>query len=179
MIKILQGDITQEATEAIVNAANSALAGGGGVDGAIHRVGGKVIAEECKKVIEKIKSLPTGKAVITCAGNLKVKYVIHAVGPVWKGGAANEENLLASAYVESLKLAVEHGIKTIAFPSISTGAYGYPTHLAAKVATKAVVNFLKENPNCLTEVRFILFDNFTYKVYKEALDDIIKYGNNK
>src|SRR4030066_1369257 len=127
-LRVVRGDITEVETDAIVNAANSSLMGGGGVDGAIHRRGGPKILEECKiiRATEWPQGLPTGKAVITSAGNLKAKHVIHTVGPVWHGGNRNEAELLASAYRESLRLAAEHGLSGISFPSISTGAYGYP-----------------------------------------------------
>ncbi|MEW6102310.1 MAG: O-acetyl-ADP-ribose deacetylase [bacterium] len=171
MIKIILGDITEQDTDAIVNAANSFLLGGGGVDGAIHRRGGGKILEECREIIKKIGHLETGKVVITSGGNLKARFVIHTVGPIWRGGKNREESLLRSCYQESLKLALENNLKTIAFPSISTGAYGYPKELAAPVAIKAVSDFLKENKG-IEEVRFVLFDKETYNVYKEEENDI-------
>lgn len=171
MIKILLGDITEQDTDAIVNAANPHLCGGGGVDGAIHRKGGPKILSECKEIIKKIGLLQTGKAVITSSGNLKAKFVIHTVGPVFKGGKNNEEELLRSCYQESLKLCLENGIKTIAFPSISTGAFGYPKELAAPIAISAVSDFLRENEG-IEEVRFLLFDKETEKIYKQANDNI-------
>ena len=125
-LSIVQGDITAQTTDAIVNAANSGLMGGGGVDGAIHRAGGPAILEECKQILDKQGRLPTGKAVITTGGNLKAKHVIHTVGPIWRGGNKGEAALLASAYRESLKPAAEHNLTSISFPSISTGAYRYP-----------------------------------------------------
>jgi O-acetyl-ADP-ribose deacetylase (regulator of RNase III) len=144
-IRILQGDITEQDTDAIVNAANWSLMGGGGVDGAIHRKGGPNILKECKKIRETTwpYGLPTGKAVIITGGNLKARYVIHTVGPVWFGGNHGESNLLAQAYRNSLRLAVSKGLKTIAFPSISTGAYGYPVEKASKIALKTVKDFLE------------------------------------
>ncbi|MEM4643732.1 MAG: O-acetyl-ADP-ribose deacetylase, partial [Candidatus Bathyarchaeia archaeon] len=144
-------------TDAIVNAANPSLMGGGGVDGAIHRKGGPKILEECKRIraTEYPDGLPTGKAVITTGGNLKAKYVIHTVGPVWRGGKSGEAELLAEAYRNSLKLAVSKGIKTIAFPSISTGAYGYPIDEASRIALSTVKDFL-EKENGLEEVVFVL-----------------------
>lgn len=170
MIKIILGDITEQDTDAIVNAANSALMGGGGVNGAIHRKGGPQILSECKEIIKKIGHLPTGCAVITKGGNLKAKFVIHTVGPIWHGGKNNEENLLRSCYQESLKLALDYEIKTIAFPSISTGAYGYPKELAAPIAVSAVYDFLREHKG-IEEVRFVLFDKETEEIYKKALND--------
>lgn len=143
--------------------------GGGGVDGAIHRAGGPAILEECKEIVKKQGRLPTGQAVITTGGNLPAKYVIHTVGPVWGGGKNNEPNLLADCYRNSLKLAKEKGIKTISFPSISTGVYGYPVDLASKVAIKEVLDFL-ENSDGITNVYFILFDSKTYQSYNDALE---------
>jgi len=171
-IKILLGDITEQDTNAIVNAANSRLAGGGGVDGAIHRKGGGKILEECREIIKKIGFLQTGKAVITSGGDLKARFVIHTVGPIYRGGKNKESELLRSCYLESLKIALENGVRTIAFPSISTGAYGYPKELAAPIAIKAVSDFLKENQG-ISEVRFVLFDKETYEVYKKAYESRI------
>lgn len=170
-IRVVQGDITKQTTEAIVNAANSSLMGGGGVDGAIHRAGGPAILEECKRLVSQQGRLPTGKAVITTGGNLKAKYVIHTVGPVWHGGSRAEANLLASAYRESLKLAIDQGVHSISFPSISTGAYGYPVPEAAKVATRTVSSFLKQWDGPLQEVVFVSFDPNTYQMYASALQD--------
>jgi len=172
-LTIVQGDITMQATDAIVNAANPSLMGGGGVDGAIHRVGGPPILEECKQIVSRQGHLSTGKAVITTGGNLKAKHVIHTVGPVWRGGGSNEAQLLTSAYQESLKLAAEHGLTSISFPSISTGAYGYPLDKAAREAIKAVILFLKERTTQLSEVIFVLFDSRTYQAYSSALDEVI------
>lgn len=166
---ITQGDITRQATEAIVNAANSGLMGGGGVDGAIHRAGGPAILEECKQIVARQGRLPTGKAVITTGGNLKAKYVIHTVGPVWRGGNGGEPELLASAYQESLKLAAENDIGSVAFPSISTGVYGYPVDKAARVAIDAVASFLGQGATSVREVLFVLFDSMTFDAYLSAL----------
>jgi O-acetyl-ADP-ribose deacetylase (regulator of RNase III) len=166
-----QGDITKESTDAIVNAANPSLMGGGGVDGAIHRAGGSAILEECKKIRAKQGTLPTGKAVITTGGKLNAKYVIHTVGPIWHGGNQGEPELLKSCYIESLKVAVANGCKSVAFPSISTGAYGYPVEKAAPVALEAVINFLKKN-EFIEEVRFILFDSHTFDAYNKAFKQI-------
>ncbi len=167
-----QGDITREKTDAIVNAANSSLMGGGGVDGAIHRAGGPAILEECKKVITRIGRLETGKAVITTGGKLPAKYVIHTVGPVWHGGNSGEPGLLASAYLESLKVAVENALQTVTFPSISTGVYSYPVAKAARVALSTVTHFIKTNPGSLKEITFVLFNNEILRVYQEALTEI-------
>jgi len=144
-LSIIQGDITRQATDAIVNAANSSLMGGGGVDGAIHRAGGPAILEECKQIVARQGRLPAGRAVITTGGNLPSKHVIHTVGPVWHGGEKGEEELLESAYRESLKLAAENNLTSISFPSISTGAYGYPVAQAAVTALRTVVAFLRDN----------------------------------
>ena len=172
-IKILKGDITKENVDAIVNAANSSLLGGGGVDGAIHRAGGNKILEECKDIVSKIGSLKTGEAVITSGGNLKVKYVIHTVGPIWHGGDSNEENLLSNAYKNSLKLAAEKNIKTIAFPNISTGVYRYPKDEAAKIAYNSAKESLIKYEN-IEEVRFVCFDDYNYKLYQDLLFNDMK-----
>ena len=171
-LSIIQGDITQQETEAIVNAANSSLMGGGGVDGAIHRAGGPKILEECKKIVARQGRLPTGKAVITTGGNLPAKYVIHTVGPVWHGGGNNEDQLLAGAYRESLRLAQENHIKSISFPSISTGAYGYPADQAAETGVTAVVSFLKKDTS-LQQVVFVLFDSITFEAYQKVFLRIV------
>jgi len=171
-LSLKQGDITKQETDAIVNAANSSLMGGGGVDGAIHRAGGPTILEECKRIRTQLgHPLPTGQAVITSGGNLKARYVIHTVGPVWRGGNAREAELLASAYQESLKLAVQHNLTTVSLPSISTGAYGYPVEEASRVALQAVIDFLKENSS-LREVVFILYDSHTHEVYRRSLESL-------
>lgn len=166
-IKFIQGDITQQKVDAIVNAANSSLMGGGGVDGAIHSKGGPSILEECKKIAAKIGRLPTGEAVITTAGNLSAKYVIHTVGPVWSGGTRNEPILLRNCYINSLKCADENAVKTIAFPSISTGAYRYPVKEAAKIAVSAIREYLAGDTG-IEEVRLVLFDKQTLKAYLTA-----------
>jgi O-acetyl-ADP-ribose deacetylase (regulator of RNase III) len=170
-LSITQGDITRQTTDAIVNAANSGLMGGGGVDGAIHRAGGPAILEECKKIVSRQGRLPTGQAVITTAGNMKARYVIHTVGPIWQGGDQGESGLLASAYRESLKLAAENNLTSISFPSISTGAYGYPVDKAARIAIKEVISFLKQTTS-IKEVVFVLFDARTLEAYADALWDI-------
>lgn len=168
---LVQGDITKESTDAIVNAANSSLMGGGGVDGAIHRAGGPAILEECKRIRAEKGRLPTGQAVITTAGNMAAKYVIHTVGPVWGGGGKNEPELLASCYRESLKLAAANDCRSVAFPSVSTGVYGYPVNLAAPVALQTVIDFLKETPS-IEEAKFVLFDANTFNAYQKALDQV-------
>jgi O-acetyl-ADP-ribose deacetylase (regulator of RNase III) len=171
-ISMIQGDITGQATDAIVNAANSSLMGGGGVDGAIHQAGGPAILEECKKIVARQGRLPTGQAVITTGGNLKARYVIHTVGPIWHGGSRNEAELLGSAYYECLKLATENKLASISFPSISTGAYGYLVDEAAKIAVSTVVSFLKEQATSLKDVVFVLFDARTYENYRRALHEV-------
>ena len=173
-LSIIQGDITQQATDVIVNAATPSLMGGGGVDGAIHRAGGPAILEECKQIVSRQGRLPTGKAVITTGGNLKARFVIHTVGPVWHGGNKGEPELLASAYQESLKVAAENNLSSISFPAISTGAYGYPTAEAAKVAVKTVASFLKEQATSVKEVTFVLFDSATFECYSSVLKKIAR-----
>lgn len=171
-LHIIQGDITQQGTDAIVNAANPSLMGGGGVDGAIHRAGGPAILDECKQIVARQGRLPTGKAVMTTGGNLTAKYVIHTVGPIWHGGNKGEPELLASAYHESLKLAAENNLNSISFPSISTGAYGYPVNQASKLAIDAAITFLSHSTTSLREVVFVLFDSQTFGAYSSALRDI-------
>lgn len=166
VIRILKGDITQQDTEAIVNAANSGLMGGGGVDGAIHRAGGPQILEECKQIVSRQGRCPTGKAVITGGGRLKARYVIHAVGPVWRGGKAGEDELLRQAYLSSMELASEHGIGSISFPAISTGAYGFPRERAARIAISTVLEYVKSKP--FSEIRFILFSDEDLNIYEQA-----------
>ena len=167
ILSLVEGDITQEETDAIVNAANSRLAGGGGVDGAIHRAGGPTVMEECRK----IGGCPTGKAVITSGGELKARYIIHTVGPIYRGGGRNEASLLESAYRESLNLASSKGLKSIAFPSISTGAYGYPLAEAAKIALETAINYLKENTD-IHLIRFVLFGQEAYDEYEKVLNSM-------
>jgi O-acetyl-ADP-ribose deacetylase (regulator of RNase III) len=172
-IEIIQGDITKIKVDAIVNAANSSLLGGGGVDGAIHRAGGPAILEDCMKIRAKQGDCKTGEAVITGAGNLPARYVIHTVGPVWNGGQKGEPEKLANCYLNSLRLAVENNCKTVAFPNISTGVYGYPKEEAAKIAYQTVVNFLACNEQ-IEKVIFVCFDEDNYLL----LDEIhkAKYG---
>ena len=173
VLRLVRGDITEMATDAIVNAANSWLMGGGGVDGAIHRKGGPEIIEECRRIRETEwpDGLPTGKAVITSAGNLKAKHIIHTVGPVWHGGRGGEPEFLMQAYVNSLRLAVSNGLKSVAFPSISTGAYGYPIEEACGVALKAAKGFL-QGEDKLDEVVFVLFSERDLQVYLKAADEV-------
>jgi len=171
-LSLLQGDITRQSTDAIVNAANSSLMGGGGVDGAIHRAGGPAILEECKQIVSRQGRLPTGEAVITTGGNLKTRHVIHTVGPVWHGGQSGEPELLASAYRQSLRVAVANGLKSVSFPSLSTGAYGYPVGLAAAVALETVIDFLHQQES-LEEVVFVLFNDATYQKYAQALEALL------
>ena len=174
-VSMIQGDITKQATDAIVNAANSSLMGGGGVDGAIHRAGGPAILEECKQIVARQGRLLTGKAVITTGGNLKARYVIHTVGPVWHGGSGSESELLRSAYYECLRLATENDLASISFPSISTGAYGYPVDEAAEIAVNTVVFSLKEQATSLKDVMFVLFDSRTYQSYCSALKACLRH----
>jgi O-acetyl-ADP-ribose deacetylase (regulator of RNase III) len=157
---ILRGDITVQDVDAIVNAANSSLMGGGGVDGVIHRAGGPAIVAECKKSLLVLPEhrLPPGQAVITTGGNLKARYVIHTVGPVWHGGNRGETETLASCYRESLKLTAAHHIARLAFPAISTGVCGYPLEKASRVALAAIITYLKTEPVTLKEVRLVLFN---------------------
>jgi O-acetyl-ADP-ribose deacetylase (regulator of RNase III) len=173
IVRVIRGDITEMETEAIVNAANSSLMGGGGVDGAIHRKGGPKILEECKKIraTEWPKGLPTGKAVITSAGNLKARYVIHTVGPFWQGGNCGEPELLGQAHQNSLRIAVSNGLKSVAFPSVSTGAYGYPIGEASRIALEAVKDFL-EKEDKLSEVVFVLFSEYDLKIYGDVAKEV-------
>ncbi|MFC1942363.1 O-acetyl-ADP-ribose deacetylase [Chloroflexota bacterium] len=170
-LSIMQGDITRQSTDAIVNAANSSLLGGGGVDGAIHHAGGPCILEECKQIVSRQGRLPTGQAVITTAGNMKARHVIHTVGPIWHGGGSQEAELLASAYRESLKLASENNLISVSFPSLSTGAYAYPVSNASLIALKTVTDFLSETTS-VKEVIFVLFNSRTFGAYASALQDI-------
>ena len=172
-LELIQGDITKAQVDAIVNAANDALIGGGGVDGAIRRAGGDAIEQACAEIRSREGGCPTGKAVITTGGELHAKYVIHTVGPVWQDGNSGEPELLASCYQESLRLAVENGVQSIAFPSISTGIFGYPTEKAARVALTAVRDFVEENNTTPVSIQFVLFDDATYTCYA---DELFNYG---
>lgn len=165
---VLQGDITQQTTEAIVNAANSRLLGGGEVNGAIHRAGGPRMMAECARIRLRQGGCPPGEAVLTSGGNLKAKYVIHMVGPIWRGGNYGEETVLRNAYLNSLRLALAYKIKTISFPSISTGAYGYPIQEASTIAISVTKEFLQQYAG-LAEVWFVLFSPEDFRVYNEAL----------
>jgi len=166
-IEVVLGDITKMEVDAIVNAANNTLLGGGGVDGAIHRAAGPELLEECRK----LNGCETGKAKITKGYRLPAKYVIHTVGPVWHGGKAGEDELLASCYRNSLQLAVENNIKTIAFPSISTGAYRFPVERAAKIAMGEILQFLKANDS-IEKVFMVCFDKNTMEAYSQALSEL-------
>ncbi len=168
-IELINGDITKLQIDAIVNAANSSLLGGGGVDGAIHRAGGRAILEECLKIREKQGGCRVGEAVITTAGNMPAKYVIHTVGPVWSKSKSGAHELLANAYYNSLKIALENNIKTIAFPNISTGIYHFPKDKAAKIALRSVKDFLSKHEE-IHKVVFVCFDDENYDIYKKFLE---------
>jgi O-acetyl-ADP-ribose deacetylase (regulator of RNase III) len=167
IIEIIQGDITKISVDAIVNAANTSLLGGGGVDGAIHRAGGSAILEECIKIRNKQGGCNTGVAVITTAGNLPAKFVIHTVGPVWNGDKEEKKVLLANCYKNCLELATENNIKTIAFPNISTGIYHFPKDKACKIALETVNNF--EHKEKIEKIVFVCFDEENYNLYKELI----------
>ena len=171
VLELVEGDITQQETDAIVNAANPSLLGGGGVDGAIHRVGGPKILEECRL----LGGCPSGEARLTTGGFLKARYVIHTVGPVYQGGGHPEAELLASCYRESLKLASSKGLTSVAFPSISTGAYGYPMAEAARVALKTAMDYLANHPE-IRLVRFVLFGHSAYEAYEKVLQELTGGG---
>jgi O-acetyl-ADP-ribose deacetylase (regulator of RNase III) len=168
MFELTQGDITKIQVDAIVNAANTSLLGGGGVDGAIHRAGGKTILEECQKIRTIQGGCRVGEAVITSAGMLPAKFVIHAVGPIWNNGNNDEERLLASAYLNSLKLAIENQIRTIAFPNISTGIYRFPKDKAALIALNTIKTILKSTDK-IQKVIFVCFDEENYEIYHSLL----------
>lgn len=164
-------DITEETTDAVVNAANSSLLGGGGVDGAIHRAGGPAILAECRRIVGQIESLPAGRAVITTGGRLAAKYVIHTVGPIYRGGKNGEAEKLASCHRESIRLADEHGIKSLSFPAISTGAFGYPVAEAASIAVSSTIEALVSTTHVIA-VRFVLFDVATLRAYTRAAETL-------
>ncbi len=166
---VVKGDIVKSKTDAIVNAANTSLLGGGGVDGAIHRAAGKELLEEC----EKLGGCKTGEAKITKGYKLNAKYVIHTPGPIWRGGTWGEAELLASCYKNCLRLALENGIRSIAFPSISTGVYRFPVEIAAEIAVNEILNFLYEHDQ-IEQVNMVCFDDTTYKAYKKAYEKIIE-----
>lgn len=169
MIQVYQGDITTIPVDAIVNAANTSLLGGAGVDGAIHRAGGSTILAECQRIRERQGGCEVGEAVITTAGKLPAKHVIHTVGPIWRNGKNNEERLLASAYSNSLQLAIDHQLRSIAFPNISTGVYGFPKDRAAQIAIKTVCDFLDSNKQ-LERIIFVCYDAENYNLYKQILN---------
>ena len=172
-INAIKGDITTVAVDVIVNAANTSLLGGGGVDGAIHRAGGPAILEECRKIVARQGGCKTGEAVITTAGRLSAKYVIHTVGPVWNGGSNQEPQLLANCYRNSLKLAVENNCNSIAFPNISTGVYRFPKKEAAMIAVDTVLGFIKESKG-IQSVSFVCFDDDNFELIEQQ---IAKYSN--
>ena len=169
IIQAIKGDITKVKVDAIVNAANSGLLGGGGVDGAIHRAGGPAILEECKKIVARQGGCPTGEAVLTTAGDLPAKYVIHTVGPVWQGGKDGEAELLASCYTKSLQLAVANDCRSIAFPNISTGVYGYPKAAAAQVAVHSIQQFLQTS-NSFQTIFLVCFDEENFNLIQNELN---------
>ena len=168
-ITLIKGDITTMETDAIVNAANTSLLGGGGVDGAIHRKGGKQILEECIAIRNRQGGCKTGEAVYTSGGNLPCQYVIHTVGPVWDYGKNKEEELLANCYLNTLKIANELGLKSIAFPNISTGIYDFPKNEAADIAIETVKTFLKNEDSSMQKVVFVCFDEENFRIYEEKL----------
>ncbi len=168
-LELAMGDITDETTDAIVNAANSSLLGGGGVDGAIHAAAGPSLLAQCKKIREQRGPLPPGQAVTTSGANLKAKYVIHTVGPVWQGGKVNEPQILESCYCNSMEQANLKLCASVSFPSISTGAFGYPVGPAAQIALRTIADLLHE-PRSVKLVRFVLFDERTYKAYAAAAE---------
>ena len=168
---MVMGNITDETTDAIVNAANSGLLGGGGVDGAIHQAAGPSLLAECKKIREQRGPLPPGQAVTTSGADLKARYVIHTVGPVWQGGKVNEPQILESCYCNSIEQANIKSCTSVSFPSISTGAFGYPVAPAAQIALRAIADLLHE-PRSVKLVRFVLFDQRTYKAYAAAAEEL-------
>jgi O-acetyl-ADP-ribose deacetylase (regulator of RNase III) len=170
-IKLVKGDITRIEVDAIVNAANSRLAGGGGVDGAIHRAGGPAIMKECDTIREKQGGCPTGEAVMTTGGNLPASYVIHTVGPVWYGGMKDEANLLGNAYLNCLKLAERNHLKSVAFPNISTGVYGYPPEEAADIALRTVTDYGDKGTN-IDFIIFVCFDIASFQIYENKLTEL-------
>jgi len=172
-LELTQGDITREATDAIVNAANASLMGGGGVDGAIHATGGAQILVECKAIVDEVGPLPPGGVVITTGGTLAARYVIHTVGPIWAGGQSGEAEILASCYQNTLTLAVEKGLRSIAYPSISTGAYRFPVDQAARIALETVLAFLRKNSPPLESLRFVLFSEKDSIIYENTLEELL------
>lgn len=173
-IRLMRGDITTQDVDAVVNAANSTLMGGGGVDGAIHRKGGPEILEQCKAIVAQIGSLATGNAVVTTGGNLPARHVIHTVGPIYRDGVHGENTSLERAYVHSLELARDEGLRTIAFPSISTGAYRFPIDEAALIALNTFVRFARENPEALDEIRMVLFSDGDYATFESRFAEVVE-----
>ena len=169
-LEVVRGDITRLEVDAIVNAANSSLMGGGGVDGAIHRAGGPAILEDCRRIVARQGGLRTGQAVITTGGRLPARFVIHTVGPVWRGGDHNEDALLADAYRNSLRVAAQNEVRTLAFPGISTGVYGFPRERAAAIAVRETIKFIEEHPE-IEKVIFCCFDEGSYSLYGKLLEN--------
>ncbi|WP_411346796.1 O-acetyl-ADP-ribose deacetylase [Paenibacillus sp. WLX1005] len=176
-IEAVQGDITREAVDAIVNAANSSLLGGGGVDGAIHRAGGAAILEDCYRIRDRQGGCPTGEAVITTAGDLPSQHVIHTVGPVWNGGNQLEPDLLRNCYIHSLQLADEYELNSISFPNISTGIYGYPKPEAAAIAVKVIQQYAETGNGTVTHIRFVCFDHDNLALYEQQLHSLNDESN--
>jgi len=168
-IQVILGDITRQEVDAIVNAANESLLGGGGVDGAIHSAAGRELDLACRKIHDEKGGCKTGDAVITTGGNLPAKFVIHTVGPIWRSGKQREAELLSSAYLSSLRLAAENGIKTIAFPNISTGIFGFPKEQASKIAVSTVADFLNSNKTSIENVIFVCFERDNFELYKKMI----------
>lgn len=181
IVRLVRGNIVDQEVDALVNAANSTLLGGGGVDGAIHSRGGPAILEACKALRASThpQGLPAGEAVMTTAGKLRARRVVHTVGPIWRGGGAGEARVLAHAYRAALRLAAEEGMRSVAFPSISTGAYGYPTAAAARVALTAVTEEIAARPDAFTEVRFALFSREDFEIYNETLQEVCPSGDRR
>jgi O-acetyl-ADP-ribose deacetylase (regulator of RNase III) len=175
-VAIARGDITAQQVDAIVNAANSSLLGGGGVDGAIHRKGGPAILDACRAIVARIGRCATGEAVATTAGRLPARIVVHTVGPVWQGGARHEDRDLARAWRRSLEVAIENGARSVAFPAISTGAFGFPADRAARVALGTVGDFLRANPDALDLVRVVLFSEADHATWSAAAGALLPHG---
>jgi O-acetyl-ADP-ribose deacetylase (regulator of RNase III) len=173
-IEVIYGNIIHQKVDAIVNAANETLLGGGGVDGAIHSAAGKELELACKKIHDEMGGCKTGDAVITTGGKLSAKFVIHTVGPVWRGGKEQEPELLFRAYLNSLRLATENGIRTMAFPNISTGIFGFPKELGSKIAVSTVVDFLNNNKTSIEKVIFVCFDQENFELYKKLISNTLK-----
>ncbi len=171
ILRAVRGDITEQRVDAVVNAANSSLLGGGGVDGAIHRRGGPTILDDCRQLRTGTMrdGLPSGQAVATTAGELPARRVIHTVGPVWRGGTESEPEVLANAYRSSLEAAIEEALRTVAFPAISTGVYGYPAEAGAEVAIRTVAGLVQQHPNTFDEIRFVLFSEDALQFYRDQL----------